>query len=80
MDKMFLGIDLGGTNIKVGCFDSQLNLMCKMAAPTRADMGPDVVIDKINDTARKLLTDNGLILDAVTGAVKDCQGYCHIRT
>lgn len=65
MDKIFLGIDLGGTNIKVGCFDLQLNLVCKMSAPTRADMGPDVVIDKINDTARKLLADNDLSLDAV---------------
>ena len=64
MSKIFVGIDLGGTNIKVGCFDSDLRLICKTAVVTRADMGPDVVVDKICGTTEKLLADNGLSTDA----------------
>ena len=68
MDEIFVGIDLGGTNIKIGCFDSQLGLMCKTAAATEADMGPVVVVDRIGQSTEKLLADNGLSKEAI-GAV-----------
>ena len=60
MTKIFIGIDLGGTNIKLGCFDSQLNLICKTSAAIKADMAPQVIVDKIAQTTEKLLADNGL--------------------
>jgi len=66
--KIFIGIDLGGTNVKIGCFDSQLELICKTAATTKADMGPEAVVDRIGDAAEKLLVDNDLSGEAI-GAV-----------
>jgi len=60
MSEIFIGIDLGGTNIKIGCFDSQLNLISKTAVATEADMGPEVVIDKMAQTVEKLLADSNL--------------------
>jgi len=68
MSEIFVGIDLGGTNIKIGCFDSQLNLICKTAVATGANMGPQVVVDRIAETTEKLLDDNGLSPEAI-GAV-----------
>jgi len=68
MDAMFLGIDLGGTNIKVGCLDSNLKLICKTTAPTEANLGPDAVIARITDTAAKLLSANGLSMESVEAA------------
>jgi len=68
MSEIFVGIDLGGTNIKIGCFDSQLKLICKKAVPTEADMGPGVVVDRITEVTKKLLTDSGLSLEAI-GAI-----------
>ena len=68
MRKIFIGIDLGGTNVKIGCFDSQLELICKTAATTEADMGPEAVVDRIGDAAEKLLVDNDLSGEAI-GAV-----------
>ena len=65
MSEIFVGIDLGGTNIKIGCFDSQLKLICKTAVSTEADMGPDAVTDRIAETIEKLLADNGLANEAV---------------
>jgi len=60
MSEIFVGIDLGGTNIKIGCFDSQLKLICKTAVATEADVGPEVIVDRIGRTTEKLLADNNL--------------------
>lgn len=60
MSEIFIGIDLGGTNIKIGCFDSQLKLICKTSVATGADMGPVAIVDRIGDTTEKLLADNNL--------------------
>ncbi len=47
MAEVFIGVDLGGTNIKVGCFDSQINLIEKTSVPTGAEMGPESVVERI---------------------------------
>ena len=65
MDDIFVGIDLGGTNIKVGCFDSELNLICKTAVTTGAKMGPEVVVERIGEAVEKLLADNDLSIKSV---------------
>jgi glucokinase len=65
MSEMFIGIDLGGTNIKIGLFDSELKLISKTSVATKVDMGPEVVIDKMAQTAKKLLVEAGLSLQDV---------------
>ncbi len=65
MSEMFIGIDLGGTNIKIGLFDSELILISKTSVATKVDMGPEVVIDKMAQTARKLLVEAGLSLQDI---------------
>ncbi len=65
MREMFVGIDLGGTNIKIGLFDSELKLVSKTSVATKVDMGPNVVIDKMAQTAKKLLAEAGLSLQDV---------------
>jgi len=65
MSEMFVGIDLGGTNIKIGLFDSKLKLLSKTSVATKADMGPEVVIDKMVQTVEKLIVEAGLSLQDV---------------
>ncbi len=65
MSEMFVGIDLGGTNIKIGLFDSELKLISKTSVATKVDMGPEVVIDKMAQTAKKLLAEAGFSLQDV---------------
>jgi len=60
VSEIFVGIDLGGTNIKIGCFDSQLTLIRKTSVATEADMGPGVVVDKMAQAVEKLLAEAGL--------------------
>ncbi len=67
MATYYIGVDLGGTNIKIGCFDADINLVEKTSVPTGAEMGPEVVADRIVGSARKLLADSGISLDDVVG-------------
>lgn len=65
MSEIFVGIDLGGTNIKIGLFDSELKLVCKTSVATEADMGPEVVVDRMVQTVEKLVADASLSLQDV---------------
>ncbi len=58
--KNFIGIDFGGTNIKIGCFDENLRILAKTSITTYADKGPDASILAIAAACEKLLSDNGL--------------------
>jgi len=55
MAGYFIGVDLGGTNIKLGCFDEAMALVGRTSVPTDADMGPDHVIGNIINAGQKLL-------------------------
>lgn len=68
MKTILVGIDLGGTNIKIGCFDPQLNLVGKISASADVDMGPQAVVDKITQTTGELLQRNGLSIDSIKAA------------
>lgn len=46
---MTLGIDVGGTNIKWGIFDDNLELLNKNSISTNAKEGPETVISRIAD-------------------------------
>ena len=62
MTKHTLGIDLGGTNIKIGCFDTSLKLIGKISVPTGAEMEPEFIVEKLYSTSEELLKQNGLSL------------------
>jgi glucokinase len=65
MSEIFVGTDLGGTNIKIGCFDSNLKLIRKISVPSDVEMGPEAVIDKMVETIKKFLDDANLSLKNV---------------
>ncbi len=65
MMKLFIGIDVGATNVKLGCFDGELNLISKTSITTNAEMGPDIVIDNTAAAAKTLVTEAGFSMDEV---------------
>ena len=69
MKECLLGIDLGGTNIKIGCFDTDLNLIGKISVPTLAteEAKPEGIVEQFYSASVELLTQNGLSLDDVCG-------------
>ncbi len=65
MGEIFVGIDLGGTFIKVGCFDSQLKLLAKTSAPTEAEKQAKVIIENMARASEQCVTKAGLSMDDV---------------
>ncbi len=67
MADFFVGIDLGGTNIKIGCFDAEVNLIARTSTPTGVDMGPEFVAEQIVEGTRQLLAEAKVSIDTVAG-------------
>ena len=53
MSEIYVGIDFGGTYIKIGCFDSQLKLLAKTSVPTEAEKQAKVVIENMAKAAEQ---------------------------
>ncbi|MCP4454074.1 MAG: ROK family protein [Planctomycetes bacterium] len=68
MSSVLVGIDLGGTNIKIACFDMNLKLLKKTSVTTGVDMGPAAVVDRIDHAIADLLAQQGLSLTDLAGA------------
>jgi glucokinase len=61
----FLGIDLGGTNIKSGVVDDQGRALSSVSRPTEAERGPEVGLDHLVDAARRAVSACGLDWSAI---------------
>jgi glucokinase len=57
--EVLVGIDLGGTNIKVGVFTSHMHLLARDTVPTEAARGHDHVIGRIIKLATDVLARTG---------------------
>lgn len=68
MGEIFVGIDLGGTNIKIGCFDSELKLVRKTSVTTEADMGPEAVVERMVGAIEELVKGVGFGLADIAAA------------
>lgn len=58
----FLGIDLGGTNIKAGVVDSHGHALSSVSVPTEAAKGPEHGVDRICQAGRQAVLEAGLTL------------------
>src|SRR3989339_583806 len=71
---MYLGIDIGGTNLKSGIVDENGNLIEQLSIPTNAENGPDAVINNIKNIiqeARNNFPDLKSVGIGVPGVVTD---------
>lgn len=62
----YLGIDVGGTNIKSGVVDDNGNVLARSSVPTEAVKGPDHGVNQMCAAARQALQQIDLTLDDVT--------------
>jgi len=63
MTKRYVGIDLGGTNLKLGLASAEGELFRRLSVPTGADEGPDPVMARMAEAVRRLAEEAGLALD-----------------
>jgi len=60
-----IGVDLGGTNIKLGIVSEKGKIVKKISVDTKADLGPESVISQIKKGIHILLNDNAYKIDGI---------------
>jgi glucokinase len=58
MTDTIVGVDLGGTQMRAARFDSQLNILERVAEPTLAHQGQDKVIARLLDVIARVVPDD----------------------
>ena len=53
--RLTIGVDLGGTNLRIAAFDSEWNRLAYINLPTRVSEGPDAVVGDMCDAIRRVL-------------------------
>jgi len=66
-DEYFVGVDLGGTNIKAGLVDSDANVKCTFSVPTEIDEGTDRVVGNIAGAVDRAVSEAGIDRTKVAG-------------
>ena len=67
MREYAIGIDVGGTNIKIGLFDREMNLVKKIQTLTDKELEADLMMDLLAGLVRQLINESGLTADDVRG-------------
>ena len=62
---VYVGVDLGGTNIAVGLVDAEGKILHKDSVPTLLERGPEPVIRDMANLSLKVIKDAGYALDDV---------------
>jgi glucokinase len=60
-----LGIDLGGTSLRVGAFDAEMQLLASRVMPTRVRSGPQAVVTDMADAIASLLDETTARAEAI---------------
>ena len=67
MREYAIGIDVGGTNIKVGLFDREMNMVKKIQTLTDKELEADLMMDLLANLVRQLMSEAGLTAEDVRG-------------
>lgn len=76
--QVYVGVDLGGTSIKVGLCDEQGKLLLTYEGPTGTEHGADVVLENIAQYVRKLVAESDYEWDQVAGVGAGIAGFMDI--
>lgn len=65
--KYVFGVDIGGTTVKLGFFDTEGNILEKWEIPTRKELGGKYILPDIAESITDKLMERGLTKDEVVG-------------
>ncbi|MBO7748208.1 ROK family glucokinase [Paenibacillus sp. MWE-103] len=77
-EKIVVGVDIGGTSIKVGICDSEGSLLHTYEGPTEVEKGSDVVCENIAAYARLIVEQSPFEWDQVEGVGIGIAGFLDI--
>lgn len=75
-----LGIDLGGTSVRVGLYDRSMQMLGGSRMPTRVHAGPQACVDEMGDAVHALLRRNGVSHSRVLGIGIGSPGPINLQT
>ncbi|GAS85405.1 MULTISPECIES: ROK family glucokinase [Paenibacillus] len=78
-EKIYVGVDLGGTAIKVGICDEQGQLMHTYEGPTEVDKGVDTVIANIEKYVRHIVAESPYSWEQLEGVGAGVAGFTNVR-
>ena len=67
MGKVVFGVDLGGTTVKMGYFDTEGNVKDKWEIPTRKENNGSSILPDIAESIKKKMAEQGMEKDDVIG-------------
>lgn len=79
-DTVRIGIDIGGTDVKMGLVNENNDLIYQTSIPTKKERSAGEVLSDIGKAALKMLSDNQLTIDSCTGVGVDCPGTVDAKT
>ncbi len=71
---MFIGIDLGGTNIAAGLVSDTGEILAKDSVPTMRERDCDEIVNDMGELAKKIAADNGVEMSEIKGIGVGCPG------
>jgi glucokinase len=77
-EQIYIGVDLGGTNIKVGICDVEGKLLHTYEGPTGNENGADFVLDRIAEYVRALVRESAIEWEQVAGIGAGIAGFLDI--
>lgn len=77
-EKIYVGVDLGGTAIKVGICDAEGNLKQTFEGPTRAEEGAEAGMERIAEYVRTLVSQSPYEWEQVAGVGAGIAGFLDI--
>ena len=66
-DVFYVGVDLGGTNIKAGVLDADARVLCSLSVPTEVPKGRETVVANIIGAAEQAIAKSGVARTKVAG-------------
>ena len=77
---MYIGIDLGGTNIAIGIVDDNGKIVAMDSTPTLAQRGYKEIIKDMASLSKKIMVDNNISEDEIKGVGIGCPGTVDSKT
>lgn len=77
-EKIYIGVDVGGTTIKVGLCDAEGRLLHTYEGPTGTGQGTNVILQNIADYSRKIVEESPFAWEQVEGVGVGIAGFLDI--
>lgn len=68
MEKKCIGIDVGGTTVKLGLFETTGTVLHKWEVPTRKEEGGKYILEDVAASIKKVLAEKNIDMEDVVGA------------